>query len=495
MVTATRTRENGVENIGRQGGIGSHHDTFIVKAAGKNRKGKPVTDSTNSPEDEDQEEAQGATGAAALMRGKGRRKMESMTSLAEAVVDAAARSVRCTVITEGLGNSRDRHFYGPEALNDIVRLLNGAKAYVNHQTAAEAASRPEGDLRALAGYWRDATLTEVGGKLGVMATLVCDSSPAGEEVLAKATHALQFAREFPGLAEVYAGISINGDGEVDPREVTTDQGPVQANYVTKVTELPSADVVTRPAREGRFLTLVESIRTTEDAQEAMTMTKEGIKDSFKRIAEALGLVDAGKLEPVKAQAVVEAEAKKMATLTKEAGKKSGEGEADGEKDGEAEGEAEADGEKDGEDSEAMRAGEQNGTDGTDAEDEDEGEGEDEPGKSTIHIKHEEKRVKTAASARAVRDLEKALAESKRENAALAKKLAEADLKALVESGMDEDFARSLMALPAAQRKVMRHMAGMIESAQPFGGATMRGGTRESKPGDGFMRLLEAGLKH
>jgi len=447
---------------------------------------------TRKAKGEMKQEAQGSTAQPALLRG--RRKVESMVSLAEAhTVDTEARKVRCIVIREGMGNSRDKHYYGREAMQDLAQLINGSKAYINHQTEAQARERPENDLWSLAGYWCDGTLIEVNGKMALEATLVCDESEAGQVAMAKALHAVQYAQEFPGLAEVYAGVSINGDGETEPREVNTPEGVAQVNYVTRVTALPSADIVTRPAREGKFLSLLEAIREADESTEVETMIANAVKEMLAKIVEAGKSALDGKLEPAKAQAIVEAEAKKIAAVTKT---KAGEGE------GEAEGEAEAEANKAGEgeaEAEAVRAvdGEPAHAepDGDEPDGDEEAEAEAGKGATKREIKYTEKTVKAGEAVKS-RDLSKQLAEANKTIRALTAKMNEAEVKALVEEGFPVEFAKSLVKMPADQRTAFKAMAGMMESNATAAGTTMRGmsATKEAKAGDGFMRLLEAAIR-
>jgi len=445
----------------------------------------------------DRGEAAGSTAQGALLRGKSKRKVESMVSLAEAMVDRKTRSVRCTVIREGGGNRRDRHWYGPEAIEKIAQLINGAKAHINHPTEAEAKARPEGDLWGLAGFWKDGTIIEVEGRRAVMATLVCDTSEAGEAALSKAEHAIEYAKEFPGLEEVYAGISINGDGETEPREIEGQDW----NYVVDVTELPRADVVTRPAREGKFLALVESIRSA-DPKEAREMANKAVKGELTKIAEATAALDEDQ-DPKKSVGMIEGAVARLKALFKEAFPPKEEDESENETEDEAakkkaaasekrEDETEDESEtKDESEDEAMRADDAAGD-----EDEDE-DAEEEPekkgSKSVVHIKHEEKRT-TAESARALRDARKELKEAQATIAKLTKKLAVFEVKELTEAGLPKDFAEALQDLPAPQRKAMRALAGMLNdpSSDGFAGSTVRGtSVKESKPGDGFMKLLES----
>jgi ribosomal protein L18E len=443
-------------------------------------------------------EAQGSSEHGAVLRG--RRKVESMTSLAEAEgVDRDTREIKCVVIREGMGNSRDRHYYGQNAIRDIAELINGSRAFVNHQTESEQRTRPEGDLRKMAGYWKDGRVVEVEGKLAVVATLVCDRSAAGDEVIAKAAHALQFAADFPDLREVYAGISINGDGEIEPREIALDDGTlVQANFVEHVTALPSADVVTRPAREGQFLRLIESMIESDNPEEVLTMKSKELKESAKRLAEAAAALTSGKMTDEAYQKVVESEAKKVAALkaaAKDAGVKEGEtddGEKkDGEKDAKEAGEGEGDdGEK--KDGDEGYEGEEKREAGAA---EKEGEGEDEAGRGAMEreIRYSEKMTKRESAA-AFRAIEKQLAESRAANASLRKERSLTEAKKLEEAGMPADMARRLVRLPKDQRVLFEAMIHTMRESggSAFGGTAPRAlGSNTAKPGESFLKLLES----
>lgn len=451
------------------------------------------------------EEAASSSAHGALQRGgakkesrPGVRKFRSLCSLAEAVsVDRVKREVRCMVIREGAGNKRDRHFYGPEAIRDIARVIEGAQSYINHPTARQQQERPEGDVRELCGYWKDAAIVEgADGKKGVMATLCCDRSPAGDEALAKAEHAIQYAKEFPDLQEVYAGLSINGDGETEPRDMTIDGEDVEMLYVIAVTEC-GADVVTRPAREGRFLGLLESMRNATDPKEAKSMLKKMIRESLAKIDATKKQLAEEKIEAAEAEKIIAAEQGKIAAAVAE----SKDGKGDGKKQRTSEAESEEDTEESEEDEteesededESMRAA---GEDDDGYEDDEEqpdggnaGDGKKKGGRVTHTIKHEERMTKTESKA-TIRDLRKQLAESEKARKALAARAVAAEVKALTESGMPEKLARAIVALPKDQRQAIEGVVGMINESAPFGGPTMRGTViRESNPGEAFVKLL------
>ena len=173
---------------------------------------------------------------------------------------AGGGSVRCIIISEGLGNLRDANFYLPSAIKSAAKVLLGKQAYLNHPSASEEEDRPERSVRDLCGYWvntRVGTVTDPNTGEEVSAcfgTLKFDLSESGERARALVETALSYAKAFPEDKECYCGISINAGGVSEPGVIDGQR----VNLVSKIQEAFSADIVTKPARGGRFLALVES---------------------------------------------------------------------------------------------------------------------------------------------------------------------------------------------------------------------------------------------
>jgi len=484
----------------------------MAKGAVKERDPKAACECGTCQACKDREAAEAASASAygAVMRpgAKKESRFRILTSLREAVVDREKREIRCDVLEEGLGNKRDKHFYGREAVQTLAEVLRGDQSYIDHPSAREQYDRPERSVWDLAGYWKDPEVTESAqGKLVCRATLVCDNSPAGDEALAKAEAAIRYAQELPDLMEVYAGISINGDGDVEPRTITIDGEEVEVNYVTAITEA-GADVVTKPARAGKFLSLLESVQNEPDRKLKEATVKKALQEARAKIADALAKVKEGKLDPEKALALVEAENKKIRALEAAAAKKpagdagetTAEAEAAG---GEHEEEEEADKPAEEEGEEAMTAGAGEDDKGGDAEpDADDAAPAAPKGKggatTKIHIKHEERMTKSeAAIVRRANELiegvVKQLNEAKATIARLQKKVTEGEVKALIdEKGLTEAQARALVKVDPKTRELFE-ATGFGDGAT-FGGTTPRGGGsfRESKPGEAFMNLIGPG---
>jgi hypothetical protein len=170
----------------------------------------------------------------------------------EGSYDPAARTFSVDIINEGLGNRRDKHFYTPEALRDAVKngVFDGAQAYADHPSKFDDQNRPERSVRDLIGYYFDDQIIESQNGVTIRAKLKIQEGC--DWALGLIKEAIDYNKKFP--EKTYVGISINADGDTAPNE----RNGQQVNDVTKITEAFSADMVTKPARGGKFLQLVEN---------------------------------------------------------------------------------------------------------------------------------------------------------------------------------------------------------------------------------------------
>lgn len=175
-------------------------------------------------------------------------------------LDASTRTARVILITEGLGNLRDKNYYTKDAVASAVQVFDGKQFFVDHPGADEEENRPERSVKDLAGYFSDTALGEVkdpdtGEPLAAcFATLHFAESQPGQLALDQVKTALQYQQQFPGSKDVFCGISINAGGISEPGEI---EG-MEVNVVRQIDDAFSADIVTKPARGGRFMTLNES---------------------------------------------------------------------------------------------------------------------------------------------------------------------------------------------------------------------------------------------
>jgi hypothetical protein len=172
------------------------------------------------------------------------------------------------LLSEGPGNKRDNVFYTAQALREAVSsgVFNGMQAYADHPGKDEEANRPERSVRTLVGYYRNVRFVESGskGKPAAVAELVVNK---GQKWFVDLLESAIAAR---GDGVQLCGISIDGGGLVEAGEVAGQR----MNICRKITEAPSADVVTRAAAGGTIVRrLRESVARTHlpSPQEAHTM--------------------------------------------------------------------------------------------------------------------------------------------------------------------------------------------------------------------------------
>jgi len=418
------------------------------------------------------EEAQGTGAHGALMRPRESWKMRSFHPLVEAIsIDEEKREIRCHIISEGMGNEKDRHYYGKESIRDFAEYLNGGRAYVNHPSSKEEADRPEGDVFKQAGFWKDMTVESIRERDTVVGTLCLDTSAAGDEAMAKAKHAIKMAKEFPEMREVYAGISVNADGDTEARTMTIDGEEVEVNYVTRVSESPKpgADVVTQPARGGKMMALVESIKS--DPTGGTKIMDEALKAALAKMGERCkGLAESKDADAQAVYNMLVESAKQVCTLAKANGKEVKV--AEGSKEEEVPPEDEKKKKDDTEEEEVPP--------------------EDEKKKKDDEVE-EGKGKETKKESKAMADLRKDNEELRRKNKSLESKVSEEDTAArITEAGVgDMTDAKALSSFSPEQQKVMiGFMKNVKESTVTPIGTTQRGqGKRGGKPGDSFLESL------
>lgn len=125
----------------------------------------------------------------------------------------------------------------------------GTKNFWNHQTDAEEAARPEGDLRDLASVLSEDAHYEKAG-------------PAGPGLYAKAKVFENFRQPVDDLAK-HIGMSIRATGKAKEGKAPDGQtGPI----IEQLTRGLSVDYVTTPGAGGKVLQLFEAARAAKPAQ-------------------------------------------------------------------------------------------------------------------------------------------------------------------------------------------------------------------------------------
>jgi hypothetical protein len=246
-----------------------------------------------------------ASSEAVVEKGLGRMLCEAAwtTEAVEAKKDDKGKAlegprVKVILLTEGLGNIRDKNYYGPEAVKSMPLMFEGAVCMMNHQSYAEESNRPEGEVEKTVGYYKNLKAQEIedgmGGKRwACVGELHFDLSEAGAEAYAKAKTAVHYQAEFPDTGKDYIGLSINAYGDAEPREMMIDGAMMEVNYVKRFVQVRSCDIVTMAGRGGKILALVESAAGAGvQNKEAQSMLMKKIKEAQKLLAEAQAEKDA-----------------------------------------------------------------------------------------------------------------------------------------------------------------------------------------------------------
>jgi hypothetical protein len=179
--------------------------------------------------------------------------------LREAALSEAA-TANLKLIQPGWGSSG---YYGKETLRRAASVFaKGTKMFWNHQTAAEEAARPEGNLDHLA-----AELTEDASWQ--------DNGPAGPGLYAKAKVFERFASAVKDLKDSI-GVSIRAFGKAKTGEAEGRTGPI----IEEISSAKSVDFVTVPGAGGQILQLFEAagrLPVRETNRKETEMTEEQIK--------------------------------------------------------------------------------------------------------------------------------------------------------------------------------------------------------------------------
>jgi hypothetical protein len=245
-----------------------------------------------------------------------RARINESARIIEALPDApnGKKIFKVVLITEGLGNLRQRNYYGPEAIESAVKIYEGKPSYINHQSADEEKNLPERDSRDLAGYYKNLKVEIIKGKKACAGEIHCDLSDSGRFLAEKIQSALMYQKDFPDRTQEYCGFSINGDGDAEPREIDTEAGTLSVNYVTSFTEdSESCDLVTTPARGGKAVSVIKESqanpkenvmknvikalttafsKVTESAKKATGDNKTPLLEVAKALTEAMKLAEA-----------------------------------------------------------------------------------------------------------------------------------------------------------------------------------------------------------
>lgn len=181
-------------------------------------------------------------------------RVYTISSMREAqILDETKREIRVVIISEGKGNQRDKHYYTPEAIQSGIAAFEGAQCYADHPSRSQEADQPERKVEELVGYFKEAKVENIGGLSSLTAILkIMDGDDyAWAWQLAKTS--IDYSKMYEN--KDFVGISINADGKTYEQELDGETW----NFVKEFTDTFSADIVTKPARGGKFLQMMESM--------------------------------------------------------------------------------------------------------------------------------------------------------------------------------------------------------------------------------------------
>lgn len=160
----------------------------------------------------------------------------SSVHLIEADGEPTGSLVAVTIITPGKGSSGE---YPPETIKKLAESPiwdSPVHMYMNHATGSERASRPEGDIRELAGVIDDRPVVDDSGALVGRAKIFPEY------------------RDFIRERAQYIGVSINASGIM---------APGKDRVIQEITQVDSVDFVTKPGRGGKITAVLESSREVD----------------------------------------------------------------------------------------------------------------------------------------------------------------------------------------------------------------------------------------
>ncbi|MBC9783541.1 hypothetical protein H1S01_03315 [Heliobacterium chlorum] len=181
---------------------------------------------------------------------------DGLTRLTEAATPMGGNKWRMTVLRPGwnirLDGSLGDKYYTKQFVTSLAPLLEGAKAYADHQTDREEREKPERSTRDLVGYWSDAKV-EPDGRATATLTLL-ESASWLKAAIAEA----EKLNNEKGI--VLVGPSIDGYGTTRIGDAEGRRGKI----VESAIGLRSVDIVTKPAAGGTVDQLIESAKEDID---------------------------------------------------------------------------------------------------------------------------------------------------------------------------------------------------------------------------------------
>ena len=159
------------------------------------------------------------------------------------VVNENERRVRLTIISVGPGNNAQKVFYTQKAIDSAPPIFEGCALGIDHPDEIEKRIRSEGSIKDLAGIIKNVFVD--GEEL--KGDAVVYPGPDYAAIWTQIKFAIDYAKENPGKNHI--GVSVNA--ETGPATPIKYEGETWYS-VDKFTEAHRVDIVTKPARGGKF---------------------------------------------------------------------------------------------------------------------------------------------------------------------------------------------------------------------------------------------------
>ena len=207
------------------------------------------------------------------------------------------------LIEEGLGNLQSLFFYTREALQYAVdnKVFDGKKAFADHPSKFEDATRPERSVRDVIGHYEDCEVVDGdAGQAQLQANLITIDGENYDWARCMIEAALAYSGKFDSQL---IGLSINASGNSEKKGIDNiiadetlpvsvkpklllakSEGATEIEYCTQLQEAVSVDLVTEAGARGRIVKMIESERAYKMAKTAKELEQE--KLAAKKLKEA-----------------------------------------------------------------------------------------------------------------------------------------------------------------------------------------------------------------
>ena len=196
---------------------------------------------------------------------------------------------RCVLLSEGLGNLKDQYYYSKEAIQSAIPIFEGKKIYADHPSSEEETIRPERSVRDILGHFEGVTVEEKDGISQLVGDVRVMPDQSYEWARALMREAVTYAEKYPD--KDFIGLSINAGGDAEEKGIdeavstapdgakpklaeAKEKGVEKVNWVSRITEAVSCDLVTEAGAGGRVLAMLETDKTNKETKDMAKKVKE-----------------------------------------------------------------------------------------------------------------------------------------------------------------------------------------------------------------------------